>query len=178
MRTLANLTMTLSIGGLLFGCAAMERALPSTLSDANLVSVLLTLDVHEIEVAQLAIEKASSDPVHIYATQLVDDHSIMLQKHLHVANRIQPDKPSLAAALERSHQDTIEALRTKSGEDFDRAVIVHQVTKHQQTLELLDDMAASTDDLRLQVYLEHARLAHLIHLTEAQRLQRQLLAQQ
>ena len=51
MRTLANLTMTLSIGGLLFGCAAMERALPSTLSDANLVSVLLTLDVHEIEVA-------------------------------------------------------------------------------------------------------------------------------
>ena len=62
MRALAHFTMTLCIGGLLFGCAAVERAVPSTLSDANLVSVLLTIDAHEIEVAQLAIEKASSDP--------------------------------------------------------------------------------------------------------------------
>jgi len=99
MKTLALVTITLSIGGLLFGCAAIERAMPRTLSDANLMSVLLTIDVHEIAVAKLAIEKASSDPVHAYATQLVDAHSVMLAKHLHVANRIKPDKPNLASAL-------------------------------------------------------------------------------
>ena len=176
MKTLTHLTLILSCGGLLFGCAEVERTIPSTLSDANLVSVLLTVDVHELEIAQLAIEKASSDPVHTYATQLVDDHSLMLQKHLNVANRIRPDKPTLSSALEQTHQDTIAALRTKSGEDFDRAFLAHQVIMHQETLKLLDDMAHSTDDITLQVYLEHARPELLIHLSTAQRLQRQLAA--
>ena len=178
MKALALVTITLSIGGLLFGCAAIERAMPRTLSDANLMSVLLTIDVHEIAVAQLAIERASSDPVHTYATQLVDDHSIMLVNHLHVANRIKPDKPNLTSALEHTHQDTMEALRTKSGEDFDRAFLAHEVTMHQQTLKLLDEVADSADDFSLHVYLEQARPEFLIHLTEAQYLQRQFVAQQ
>jgi putative membrane protein len=178
MKTLALVTTTLSIGSLLFGCAAIERAMPRTLSDANLMSVLLTIDVHEIAEAKLAIEKASSDPVHAYATQLVDAHSIMLVKHLHVANRIKPDKPNLASALEHTHQNTMEALRTTSGEDFDRAFLAHQVTMHQQSLKLLDEMADSADDFSLHVYLEQARPELLIHLTEAQYLQRQLVAQQ
>ena len=72
----------------------------------------------------------------------------------------------------------METLRRKSGEDFDRAVIAYQVTMHQQTLKLLDDMADSTNDLSLQVYLKQARPELLIHLTKAQRLQRQLVAQQ
>jgi predicted outer membrane protein len=76
--------------------------------------------------------------------------------------------------LEHTHQDRIEALRPKSGEDFDRAFITHQVTMHQQALKLLDDMADSTNDLNLQVYIKQARPELLFHLTEAQRLQRQL----
>lgn len=177
MKARALATITLSIGGLLFGCAAVERAMPGTLSDANLVSVLLTIDVNEVEVAQLAMDKTSSNRVRTYATRLFDDHTIMLQKHLQVAKRIPPDKTNLAAALERTHQDTIEALHTKSGEDFDRTFIAHQVTMHQQTLKLLDDMADSADDFSLQLYLDQTRPELLIHLTEAQYLQRQLMAQ-
>ena len=178
MTALALITITLSIGGLLVSCAAVERTMPSTLTDANLMSVLLTLDVNEIEVAQLAIEKTSSDQVRTYATQLVDDHSVMLQKHQQVARWIQPDKPTLAKALERTHKDTIEVLRTKSGEDFDRAFVAHQVTMHQYSLKLVDDLADSADDWDLQVHLEQTRPDLLFHLATAQRLQHQMVAQQ
>jgi len=63
-----------------------------------------------------------------------------------------------------------------SGEDFDRAFLADQVTMHQQTLKLLDEMSDSADDFSLHVYLEQARPELLIHLTEAQYLQRQLVA--
>jgi predicted outer membrane protein len=70
----------------------------------------------------------------------------------------------------------MEALRTTSGEDFDRTFLANQVTMHQQSLKLLDEMADSADDFSLHVYLEQARPELLIHLTEAQYLQRQLVA--
>ena len=150
--------------------------MPSTLSDANRMSVFLTIDVHEIEVAQLALEKASSNPVRTYATQMVDDHSMMLQHNLQLAKRVQPDKPDLAAALEHTHQETMEALRTKSGEDFDRAFVTNQVAMHQQALKLVDDLADSADDLRLQVYFKQTRPDLQFHLASAQRLKRQWVA--
>ena len=180
MRPFTLIMAILSIGGLLFGCAAIERTMPSTLSDANIVSVLNTIDVTEIDAAQLAKEKASSLPVQAYAMHLLEDHTIMMQKDLELVNRmkVQPHKPRLALALESTHQETMEELRKMSREDFDRAYIAYQVTMHQQALKLVEDTADSADDVRLQYHLGQARPDLQSHLAMAQDLQRQLVAQQ
>ena len=120
MKTLTVLSLAFCLGGLLSGCAAAQRAMPGTLSDANVVSVLDTIDVSEIEAAQLAKQKASSPAVRAYAARLVDDHTTKMQQTLEIANRrgLQPEKPSLAAAVESTHQKTNGRITKKIGSGF------------------------------------------------------------
>ena len=180
MKALNVVSLALSLGGLLSGCAAAERAMPSTLSDANVVSVLDTIDVSEIEAAQLAKQKSSSPALRSFATSLVDQHTENMQQTLQLANRmrIQPEKPRLASAMETTHRETMEELRKKSGPAFDRAYLDYQVTMHQQAVELVEDTVNSVDDTRVRQRLIKMRPELLSHLTSARDLQRQVVAQQ
>lgn len=179
MKVLTVVSLALCLGGLLSGCAAAQRAMPGTLSDGNVVSVLDTIDVSEIEAAQLAKQKASNPAVRAYASHLVDEHTANMQQTLQLANRrgLQPEKPSLAAAVESTHQKTMEELWKKSGRDFDRAYLDHQVTMHQQAIKLVQDTANSVEDTRLKQHLIQRRPDLMSHLTGARDLQRQLVAQ-
>jgi putative membrane protein len=179
MNSLKLVSLALCLGGLLSACAAAERAMPGTLSDANVVSVLDAIDVTEIEAAQLAKQKASNPAVRAYASRLVDEHTANMQQTLQLANRrgLQPDKPRLAAAVETTHQKTMDELRKKSGRDFDRAYLDYQVTMHQQAIQLVQDTANSVEDTRLKQHLIQTRPDLMSHLTGARDLQRQLVAQ-
>jgi putative membrane protein len=178
MKTLNVVSLALCLGGLLAGCAAAERAIPSTLSDANVVSVLDTIDVSEIEAAQLAKRKAYNPAVRAYASRLIDEHTDKMQQTLQLANRrgLQPEKPRLAAAVESTHQKTMEELRKKSGRDFDRAYLDYQVTMHQQAVKLVEDTANSVTDTQLKQHLVKSRPDLMSHLTGARDLQRQTMA--
>ncbi|HTL60344.1 MAG TPA: DUF4142 domain-containing protein [Nitrospira sp.] len=178
MKTLNVVSLALCLGGLLAGCAAAERAIPSTLSDANVVSVLDTIDVSEIEAAQLAKRKAYNPAVRAYASRLIDEHTDKMQQTLQLANRrgLQPEKPRLAAAVESTHQKTMEELRKKSGRDFDRAYLDYQVTMHQQAVKLVEDTANSVTDTQLKQHLIKSRPDLMSHLTGARDLQRQTMA--
>jgi putative membrane protein len=180
MKALNFVSLALCLGGLLSGCAAAERAMPGTLSDANVVSVLDTIDVSEIEAAQLAKQKAYNPAVRAYASRLIDDHTQKMQQTLQLANRrgLEPQKPRLAAAVESTHQQTMEELRKKSGRDFDRAYLDYQVTMHQQAVKLVEDTANSVTDTRLKQHLMKTRPDLMSHLTGARDLQRQTMAMQ
>ena len=180
MRVVNMVFVTLCLGSLLSGCAAAERVMPGMLSSANIVSVLDTIDVSEIEAAQLAKEKASSPAVRSFAANLVTEHTETMQKNLQLAKqmRINPEKPQLASAVESTHRKTMEELRKKSGQDFDRAFIDYQVAMHEQAVKLVEDTAKSTDDLRLKQRLAQTRPDLINHLSAARQLQRQIVAQQ
>ena len=179
MKSLKVLSLALCLGGLVSGCAAAQRAMPGTLSDANVVSVLDTIDVSEIEAAQLAKQKASNAAVRTYAARLVDEHTTNMQQTLQLANKrgLQPEKPSLAAAVERTHQKTMDELRKKSGRDFDRAYLDYQVAMHEQAIKLVQETANSVEDTRLKQHLMQTRPDLMSHLTGARDLQRQVVAQ-
>ena len=87
MKTLNVASLALCLGSLLSACAAAVRAMPGTLSDANVVSVLDAVDVSEIEAAQLAKQKASNPAVRAYAARLVGEHTTKMQQTLQLANR-------------------------------------------------------------------------------------------
>lgn len=82
-----------------------------------------------------------------------------MQQTLQLANRrgLQPEKPRLAAAVESTHQKTMDELRKKSGRDFDRAYLDYQVTMHQQAIKLVEDTANSVEDTRLKQHLIQTR---------------------
>ncbi|HKT36080.1 MAG TPA: DUF4142 domain-containing protein [Nitrospira sp.] len=180
MKALRFISLAFCLGSLLSGCAAAERAMPSTLSDANVVSVLDTIDVSEMEAAQLAKQKASSPAVRSYAARLVDEHTDNMQHTLQLANRrgLQPEKPRLASAIEDTHQKTMDELRKKSGREFDRAYLDYQVTMHQRAVKLVEDTINSVEDTRLKQHLMQTRPDLISHLTGAKNLERQLVSQQ
>ena len=176
-----NVVLTgLCISGLLSGCAAAQRAMPGTLSNANIISVLDTIHVSEIEAAQVAKKKAASPDVRSFAASLVKDHTENMQNNLQFAHRVRvkPEKPQLASALESTHQNTMEELRKKSGHDFDGTYIDYQVAMHEQAVKLVEDTANSVDDTRLKQHLMKTRPDLITHLSAAKALQQQRVTQQ
>jgi putative membrane protein len=180
MRLCHPAVVFLALCGLATGCGMAQRAMPGTMSEANVVAVLNTIDASELEAAQLANQKAQSSDVRHYATRLVDEHTDMMAKNRQVASRInvEPENPALASSIRGTHQDTMQELRNKSGRDFDRAYIDYQVKMHEEAVNLVEKTADASDNSRLKQRLMQTRPDLQSHLAEAKTIQRQLVALQ
>jgi|KBSSwiStaDraftv2_1062776.scaffolds.fasta_scaffold00481_40 putative membrane protein len=176
------LTTILSIvsGALLSGCSFFQWAMPaSTLSDSNVLAMLNTINLSEIDAATLARQKTYSEDSRIFANRMLDDHTRMLQETQQLAQRtdIVPQSPALASTAAKTHQATMEKLRTLSGREFDRAYLKYQIKMHEQAIDLLGDTTRSVDNTQLHAYLQYTRANLNEHLFEARARERQLVAQ-
>jgi putative membrane protein len=172
--------MAILAGAILSGCSLFQWAMPgATLSDANVLAMLDTINLSEIDAADLAKQKASSEEVRSFASRMLNEHTTMMQKSRQLAQRInvQPDTPALASTAGKTHQETMEELRKASGPDFDHAYLKYQIKMHEQAIDLVQDTAGSVDDLRLQQYLRQARPDLDSHLSAARAIERHLVAQ-
>lgn len=176
MRVINLAAPVLFSANLVTGCAFIQWVMPSTMSDANIVSLFDTMDKNEIAWAQLAKQKASSPLVRDYADRLMREHTALLIKKDILADRLhlRPNKPSLASSFERANRDRLEALRKTSGPDFDRTYIDQQITIHNEAIQIARDTAESVHDSRLQQELVecHAELA--AHAGKARSIRQQL----
>ncbi len=180
MRFFHPVVFVLAVSALATGCGMAQKAMPGTMSDANVVAVLNTIDASELEAAQLAKQKAQSPEVRNYAARIVDEHTKMMAQNRQVASRInvQPENPALVSTLKSTHQENMEELRQKSGRDFDRRYIDDQVLMHEQAVQLVEKTADSADNSRLKQHLMQTRPDLQSHLSEAKTIQRQLVARQ
>lgn len=174
------LAAVLTSAGLWAGCAAGQRAMPGTLSAANTVAVLNTIDKAEIEAAQLAKDRASSPAVREFAGKVIDDHTQSLNSSRDLAQRmnVQPDPPQLASSIKETHKENMETLRQKSGTGFDKTYMEQQIKMHEQALSLVKDAAESTDNPQLRQHLQQMRPDLQGHLQTAKNVQRNIVAQQ
>jgi putative membrane protein len=166
-------------GSLLWSCAFTERVMPLTMSHGNVVAVLNTIDETEAEAGELGKQKGASPNVRSFASRLAHEHrtSIVDRQHLAEQINVQPQKPSLASALEDMQEESNRLLEQKSGRDFDEAYIQEQIRIHQQLVGLIQDTEDSMDDPALRQHLRYIRPDLLSHLSAAQAAQRQLMAQ-
>ncbi|HEU4684912.1 MAG TPA: DUF4142 domain-containing protein [Nitrospira sp.] len=179
MRSINTVMALCAVTVMLSACAMAERAMPGmTLSDANVLGVLNTIDAGEMEAAQLAKEKASSEDVRAYASRIVNDHITSMQETRQLGQRmgVQADKPQLASSLEKTHREAMDQLRQKSGKDFDKAYVQYQIRMHEQAVNLVEDTADSAKHSRLREHLRQLRPDLQSHLSAARTLERQLVA--
>ena len=165
-------------GAVLSGCSLFQWAMPgTTLSDANVIAMLDTINLSEIDAADLAQQRASSK-VRTFASQMQTEHTLMLQDTRQLAQQlnIQPQAPALASTAGTTHLATMEKLRTMSGSDFDQAYLKYQIQMHEQAIDLIQDTADSVDDPLLQQHLKKASPDLESHLSEARTLERNLVA--
>ncbi|OQW37258.1 MAG: hypothetical protein A4E19_13925 [Nitrospira sp. SG-bin1] len=156
-------------------CSLAQRAMPgATMSDADVVGVLNTVNRSEIHAGQLARDRASSSEVRAYASQMVNEHQLKMQNATQLARRIgvQPQQPALARTLENTHREAMEELREKSGRDFDKAYLEYQIKMHQQSVDLVENTVESVDHPELKRFLRETRPDLQKHLATAQSIQR------
>jgi len=178
MKNLYSLGFLIAVASVASGCALSERVMPGTMSDANVLAVMNTIDKSEMEAAQLAKQKAHSTQVRDYASHLVADHSAIMDKNRQLSNRtnLRPDPPALASTLNSTHQETMEQLRKLSGSDFDRAYMESQVKMHEQAVSLVEKTSASADNPQLKQQLSQVVHDLRDHLTKAKSIQGQIAA--
>jgi len=167
--TITNAACALFAGGLLSSCAFTEQRMPITMSHANVVAVLDTIDQIEVDAGELGTHKAASQNVRSFASRLALEHTRSTQARHHLAERmdVEPQKSQLALALEQMYEESKNLLGKKSGRDFDEAYIQTQIMVHEQMMKLVQDTEESMDDPDLRQHLRYTCPALLSHLSAA-----------
>lgn len=93
----------------------------------------------EVELGNLAQQKAASDQVKQFASRMVQDHGKANEELKLIASSKGIDLPT---ALDKKHQGDVDKLAKLSGAQFDRAYMSHMVDDHKK--DVADFKKAST----------------------------------
>lgn len=106
-------------------------------------------DMAEIAMAELALERGTSDAVKHYAEHMVSDHSGAAVKNKMMA---QHRRVILPMTPNEEQQATLAKLEGLQGAEFDRAYIAANVEAHAKALQLFRDQAAYGHDVDVRDY--------------------------
>jgi putative membrane protein len=124
----------------------------------------------EVQLAQLAQEKASSDEVKQFAKQLEQDHSKANDELKEIAKQKNVDLP---ADMGPKHQSHMAKLQSKSGDEFDRAYMKLMVDDHKKDVSKFKKQSEKAMDSHVKEFAAKT-LPHLqAHLEKAQALNTQ-----
>lgn len=150
---------------------------PGVMTDGNIAAIVMAADETEIDAAQLALDKSGNQMVREYAQLMITQHEWADVQTMELLRRTDitrvPD--ATVQQLQTRRSETLDALATRSGEDFDVAYIDHEVEMHRWLINTLDQSllpAAQEDDL--EMWLTQLRPVMVEHLTEAERVQASL----
>ncbi len=103
--------------------------------------------IFEVESAELALQKPSSDTVRAIARRLRDDHSKANAELLRLAGDKGLEAPQGPSAMQ---QATLERLGGLTGTEFDEQFVVEQRQAHRQAIDLFERVSRSLGDGGLQ----------------------------
>lgn len=119
----------------------------------------------EVQIAQLAADRATNPEVKSYAQKLVTDHTAVNQELMGIAS-------SKGVSLDKDDgQDrAYRALAKKSGADFDREFVEHMIDGHEKAIKMFEKASTEAKDADLRSFASK-HVGHLKeHLTQAQSL--------
>ena len=104
-----------------------KQSAGTTVSDKTFVKKAAEGGLAEVELGQLATQKASSEDVKKFGQRMVDDHSKANDQLKQVAAQEHIDLPTEPSAKDKATKARLEKL---SGEQFDRAYMRDMVKDH------------------------------------------------
>jgi hypothetical protein len=96
----------------------------------------------EIQLGQMAAERASSSDVKSFAQQMVTDHTRANQELMPVAQQLGMQQPT---QLDAKHQKIADKLSKAQGADFDRQFMKAMVSAHEDVLNQTRKIAGNND---------------------------------
>jgi putative membrane protein len=165
------------------GLDAVSEAAPSKspakvkLTDANIAAIVVAANSIDVRNGLLALSKTQVAEVRAFANQMVADHTSVNKKATELAVRLKltPKESESSRTLESEAAVTRATLEAKTGAEFDRAYVDHEVAYHQAVIDLLDQvLIPEARNKQLKALLVAVRPAFVAHLEHAQHLQASL----
>jgi len=144
--------------------------------DRQLATCLLTKNKGEVELGELALERAKDRDVKEFAQQMAKDHRQMVDKLEHVVGSQQPNdrRSQISREIEEVCLDSLKKeLTDKSDKEFDACYIGSQISGHVQMAATLRVLAKHTSG-ELSEIVNEARPTVDKHLAHAKKLMDQL----
>lgn len=131
--------------------------------DAEFVDKAGLAGKSEVQAGQLAGERSATPDVRAFAKRMVDDHG-----RLNEALRELAERKGVPVQAAQIVDPEVEALRGKSGRDFDVAYLAAAgPAAHRKAIRLFEDEARSGRDPDLRAFAERALLMLRQHLAQA-----------
>ena len=125
----------------------------------------------EIQLGQMAQEKASSPAVKSFGQRMIKDHSDAADKLKNIA---QSQHISLPVELDPQHQETAARLSRLSGPQFDQAYMLLMVQEHTKDVNSFKKEAAAAHDDTIKQFATATLPLLQSHLKEAQQIEQQV----
>jgi putative membrane protein len=119
----------------------------------------------EVQLGQMAAQKASNQRVKDFGQMMVADHSKANDQLKALASQHNVQLPT---ALDDDHQKKVDDLTKKSGSDFDKAYMSMMVDDHKEDIGEFQDAAKNTDDQALSNFATTTLPVLQKHLDSAQ----------
>jgi putative membrane protein len=117
------------------------------LTDQSFVKQAAQDGLAEVEMANVAAEKATSDDVKSFAARMLKDHS---KANAELAALAQSKNLKVPTKLDIKQRAMVDALKVRSGASFDAAYAKHMVADHNKAISLFTKESQSADaDLAL-----------------------------
>jgi putative membrane protein len=146
-------------------------------SPAAILSQMNVANTTEIQLATLAVKKASSPKVKQIARKLATDHSQNREQLRALAQKLNVTlTPAQGGSVSAADSAAMPPeLQGKSGRNFDRAFVQHEIADHQSNIQKLQTQAIpSAQDAAVKAYLQTTVTEMQAHLSSLKQLQRQL----
>jgi putative membrane protein len=125
----------------------------------------------EVELGELAEQKAQSEAVKDFGRRMVEDHGKANERLISIAKDAGIPVPD---ELDQEHKAMRDRLEAMSGAAFDLAYLDGQVADHQKTAQLLEHEIGSGQQVDLKTFAAETLPVVLAHLRLAQELQAEM----
>jgi putative membrane protein len=127
----------------------MQRAAVSA-QDRDFVVRAAQSGMAEVQASQLAVTQAATGEARSFAQRMVRDHTASNDELLRL---VRAKGMAASTTLDAAHQAQLDALRARTGSDFDRAYLQDMgVRAHQDAITLYENQARNGTDPDLRAF--------------------------
>lgn len=148
-------------------------AVAGTMSNAEILGAVRSVNESEIAAGQLASTKGTNQAVRQFGQMMVTDHRALNQQTTALMDSLSIAAGTMqdSSMMQQSQAMLQQMQQQPKGAAWDSAYIASQVTGHQQAIDLLNRASNATQDPQVSNLIQTARPKIQSHLDEATRIQ-------
>ena len=169
IKSFMALTTTAMLSAIIVSVPVFAQENPR-LSDAEVASVAVVANHIDISYGEIAKKKSKNADILKFAQTMINDHTAVIAQAAALVKKlgVTPQDNAVSQKLLADAEKTKRALRSKSGQAFDKAYIDNEVAYHKAVIAAVEGLLIpETENKELKTLLENVVPALKTHLEHA-----------